>query len=254
MMFPKYSWLRGADARFWQPPISPAALLLEAPPLWVVYSLLAGLAGACIWLASGKWTVAASLVVAAGVLALDSIQYAYGKIDHAHLLLYTPLILCAVWGRRDEGRATWQISLLALVIALMMFYAGYIKLRLGWLPWESRATLGHILRFRSGERFESPLVEMALQWLPLTAWKTLDYATIAMEMGGVVAWLHYRVFRWWLLVAVVFHIAVLLTLGIFFWFNLLAYAAFVPWSRAALRLGKIESVGQTVARREANLL
>jgi len=58
-----------------------------------------------------------------------------------------------------------------------------------------------------------------------------DVATVVIELGLVVAVVSWRAFRVALAVATLFHLTILLTLGIAFATTVLAYGAFVSWER-----------------------
>jgi hypothetical protein len=63
-------------------------------------------------------------------------------------------------------------------------------------------------------------------------WEPLDYLTVLLEAGFIVAIVSPRSVRVLCAVAIVFHLATFVALGIDFTPNVVAYAVFVRWSRA----------------------
>jgi uncharacterized membrane protein YphA (DoxX/SURF4 family) len=133
----------------------------------------------------------------------------------------------------DSGKRiirSWPITLLILIVGVMMFTAGITKLMGGWLDPQSQAVYGHLFRqfFIKGRQDL-----LASQFLMLDSrfiWESLDYLTIILETGFLVAILHPKSTRIFFSLAVVFHFSVMIMLNIAFVVNLLAYAAVLDWS------------------------
>jgi hypothetical protein len=171
-------------------------------------------------------------------LTLFTWSYAFGKIDHNILLVAVPALLAfSGWGRvsaeSDEGGSPvprgWLVGMLGLVIGLGMFSAALPKLATGWLAMDHSAVRYHLLQNYHGTGRSGPLTEtlLAMDWLPL--WVTLDYGTLVLEVGLLVAVLSPVLFRRALALAVLFHLGVWLTMTITFAVSVLAYGAFVRW-------------------------
>ncbi len=61
-------------------------------------------------------------------------------------------------------------------------------------------------------------------------WEAVDWSTVALELGLIVAALWWPSFRIGIALATLFHLGIAITLRIAFSYNLLAYAAFIPWA------------------------
>ena len=68
-------------------------------------------------------------------------------------------------------------------------------------------------------------------------WKLLDYSTLVIEGGFLVAWFSLRLFRITCALACLFHVGVWLAMDIAFTQNVVAYAAFVNWRRVGEAVG-----------------
>ncbi|CAN5827784.1 hypothetical protein BH23ACT10_BH23ACT10_17550 [soil metagenome] len=141
-------------------------------------------------------------------------------------------------GRRGEGASGWPIALLALLLAFAMFTAAVPKVWGGWLDPSSQAVRGHLLQRFHAVGIDDYLAPMLVSAeLPVVAWELLDYAAVLFETTFLAAVLRPRVFRWWLALAIVFHLTNLLVLNISFTSNLFLYMLFVDprvltsWSR-----------------------
>ena len=115
--------------------------------------------------------------------------------------------------------------LYGLVVGFAMFTAVAPKLLLGWLDPSRQATRGYVAQY--AERGTGgPLSETFLAIDSAVFWKLLDYSTIAVEGGLVVALLYPPLFRLVLAALVGFHIGVYLSLGISFEAHAFVYFPF----------------------------
>jgi hypothetical protein len=114
-----------------------------------------------------------------------------------------------------------------------MFTAGFAKVLGGWLNPFTQATQGHVARqvFVHGRR--DLLAPWALSVDEALLWELLDVATVAFEVGFLVAILHPATTRLFAAGAILFHTGVMLTMNIAFVFNFIVYAAVFPWARLA---------------------
>jgi hypothetical protein len=115
-----------------------------------------------------------------------------------------------------------------------MLTAGLAKVRGGWLSWETQATFSRLVNRQ--DVFNAPIAQ--LEFLRLIkysfVWEALDYATVILECGIIIAALvSWRFFYFALASLAIFHFFVWPTMGILFPYNLPAYAAFIPWYRLA---------------------
>jgi hypothetical protein len=69
-----------------------------------------------------------------------------------------------------------------------------------------------------------------LQTQSFLLWKPLDWYTVLFECGFLALFWHRTAFRVMCAVACFFHLGVGLMMDIWFWTNVMAYGAFVPWS------------------------
>lgn len=223
-------------AMFWTAPVS--AEVMQALNLGLIVALAALLLG---------WrTRVASVSVCTLLVLLQSFMYATGKINHGHLLLtLVPGVLAwSSWGRdlsidsRGSGesvpdlyREAWSISLLAFLVAVAMFTAGWPKLTTGWLDLSSQATNGHLMVSYVSAGHHTWAGALALRHFPAWLWECMDWATVLMECGFLLVLWNRRLFRLFCAVACLFHLGVLLIFDINFYGNLAAYAAFVDWQR-----------------------
>ena len=233
------------------PPGLPAAIVAlfggALPPTWVVDALNVLLAGATVLVLVGHRTLLASFVAVGLLLVLRAIGYSFGKINHDLLFVMMPAFLApAGWGgamsldaaRRpelyrgddDRGRG-WFVALFAGVVAVMMFYAAWKKLRGGWLDLDRSAVWYHVFRNQIGREREPVASELALEMTPAWFWEAQDWATIALEGAFVIAVFRRRLFALVCATAVFFHVGVWATMSIFFAANLVAYATFADWRR-----------------------
>ena len=129
---------------------------------------------------------------------------------------------------RDRLWSNRATALLALGIGLSMTTAGYFKLKSDWLSLEQSSTLGHAaMNYLDGRA--ALLTPAVFRWIPAWQWELMDWMTVAFELGFGAAMIWRRAFEAFLVVAVFFHVGVVLLFGIHFHANLIAYAAFVNW-------------------------
>lgn len=249
----RLEWLSEVPDAFFSPPIGPAAFFTKLPSATLILSLYILLNLGLILLLMGCLTRLASLLTAFCVLSLNMWSYSLGKINHDLMLALVPLVfMFSGWGESfsidaryvsrepvvdpENRRNSWTVSLFALLIGLAMLTAAIPKIRTGWLDLSNSATFGHFLQnfYGIGRR------TIVSQWLlghysPWT-WEFQDWAAVIFEAGFILAWAHRKSFRIFCAVGGVFHLMVMVTFGICFWFNVLAYSCFVDWSSLLQRL------------------
>ena len=241
---PRALWVTGQPQFLFNPPAGFAAWATGFPSHATLWGLNAAYAGLLLLLLAGRLAVPAALGAAAVRITLNGWAYADGKIDHEVLPTVVLLALagsgwaksfgiddleCREDHRRDRS-GSWALSLLALLIALSMFTAGWDKLSTGWLRTDRQATLSHLVanHFAIGRQTWLSTQILQVRWTAF--WELHDWAAVVMELAFLPALLHRRAFQTLCVVACWFHLGVLLTFGIGFAHNVVAYAAFVPWS------------------------
>jgi hypothetical protein len=176
-----------------------------------------------------------------------------------------PLVLAssgwgAVWSvdarhsERIEGvrpERCWQLAWLAVIVAFALATAGIVKAYTGWLDPSTSAAYGHAMLSRLLSARVTAVGTFMFAHAPQWMWGAMDVATVAEELGGVVAVWSLRWFRRWLAALAAFHLAVGLQMDIWFASNLVVYSAFVPWGRlvaplAARRVGLLAAVALAV--------
>jgi hypothetical protein len=83
---------------------------------------------------------------------------------------------------------------------------------------------------------DSPVRQLAFQALPYAAWKMVDYSTLLLEAGFLVAMFRRTAFLVVCSLACLFHFGIVILMQITFLSNVIAYAAFVDWDRVVRRV------------------
>jgi len=254
-MIPNFEWVSQYPDSLFAPPPGPFRLLHGFPSATAMVTLELLLVVALTLLLVGLFTRTVSIVSAVLAILGYGFSYSLGKIDHTILFLLVPVVMVAVdWGsavsldsrRRSRGASSrvrqWPLRYLGLLIGLAFMTAAVPKLLTGWLSPASQATQAHFYRqfYVNGRTdwFASAFLRIDF---PL-GWEVLDWATVALEAGILFAVVTWRSLRVVLAVACLFHLGVLLMMNISFYFDVIAYAAFVPW-------GRVRSLAALVERR-----
>lgn len=243
-LMPNFAWVSGFPFTFFQAPPGPFQLVWGIPGVWFFTALQALLVIGLIFVLFGLFTRTMSIAVAVLFTIGFGFAYSFGKIDHSFLVVLVPLMLgWAGWGnavsidslRAANHRASppsvknYPIRLLAVLIGFAFLTATLPKVLANWLSFETQATVGYIARSNaSGGAWWFP--EMVAAFEPRILMEVLDWGTIIVEGGLILAAISWRSFRVWCAFLVLFHVGVALALGIYFIINLMAYGAFVKWS------------------------
>lgn len=234
-------WTIGLPADFWAPPLGVARIFGGPPSAELIVALHVATATALAALLVGALTPLASIASAVLMIAVNSIFYSYGKIDHDILFVVTPLALAfsgwgSVWSvdsfRQSPFVRTQGLNVLAVCIGLGFLAAGLPKLN--WLRFDSQETIGWAVYFRESFGQLNTATDLLLA-LPSWAAELFDWATVLLECGLIVTVIDQRLFRLGLCVAALFHFGVLLTFDIEFARQVVVYAAFFPLVVAARR-------------------
>lgn len=241
---PSAGWLHYTPHAFFSPPPSLAALSTSLPPESLIIGLNVLLALSLQMLLLGYRTRLASLSTGFLLLTINSFGYTIGHINHDILIALTPLIMAfSGWGRvysldtigradadADTARGSWCLALLALVIGIAMFTAGWVKLTTGWLDPHIHSAMGHLLINYAVIGRHTWLAELLLQSNSFWLWESADWVVTSMELWFLVAAFNPRWMRFTLAVACVFHLGVWLMYDIVFMPNVVAYGAFVSYT------------------------
>lgn len=239
---PAYTWISGMPDYLFDPPVLSMANLFDGFPVKALMLALTAiniLAFMCMFLGIGtRWT---SLLFSITAIIGHSFWYSFGKIDHMILWYLAPAFLgFAGWGNyfnvsgnkvavREPDNAV-IIFLFALTIGFSMFTSGVQKLEGGWLNWRGEGVRYHLIRnFLIIDRTKF-LATFFLDFKPHLIWKLMDYAALFLEVGFLFSVARLKYFRAFLVMAVFFHVAILMMFNIAFYANLIAYSLFINWS------------------------
>jgi hypothetical protein len=234
------------------------------PPQAALEALEIVIAVLVVFLIIGFKTKATSLVLAAAMFTGTGLTFSFGKIDHGIFLILVPVAmafsgwggalsvdahLAARSGRPQIEASQWAMRLLAFMIGLAFLTAGTAKVWAGWLDLHTHAARGYFLRgyvVSDRDEFLAPLL-LRVHDIGIL-WEALDWFTVALECGLIVAVLWWRTFRIGIAFAALFHLGVLLMMNIQFSANIVAYGAFLRWNLIApTKSGSAIPVSQPVA-------
>jgi uncharacterized membrane protein YphA (DoxX/SURF4 family) len=192
----------------------------------------------------GLWTRFASASLALCLMLSQGFANSFGKIDHQNLLFIVPAVMVfSDWGKALSADARrvgtngqqpprqWPVRLLAVMIGVEFFTAGYAKFTGGWLDLNTHATQGYVVRRLVVKGHDEMLTPFFASISNGVFWEALDWLTVGLECGIILAAVSWRSYRVILAIATQFHLGILLVLNIAFFGNVLAYGAFVQWSR-----------------------
>jgi hypothetical protein len=250
-------------AHLWHPP--GVWSLLDGPPPEPLVAALAVTAPLLGLLFVAGWGFRlVGPVFALVVLGLATLDSSWGQIFHTENLMVLHLgILALAPGAADAlvlplplprrarsgpspapppgARHGWPVRLCALVVVLTYVTAGLAKLRYGGLGWTDGHALRNLVAYDNlrkqllGDRY-SPVGA----WLVTHGWafRPLAIATLAVELGAVVALLGRGWRTAWVVAAWTFHLGVLVLMAIVFAYPLTgaAFAPFFPLERLPAHL------------------
>jgi len=238
------------DAWF-APPLGPLRVLPAWPPEPVLVLVQVLWVFALVALALGWRTTAASVSATVLSVAAYGLLYSTGKIDHNILAVLLPLVLAwSRWGERlslDALRRSASappdptapapappLRYLALLVGLAFFSAAVPKVVAGWLDPSSQAVQYDLYAEYYTHGRTELLAPVAIGLHSPLLWETADWATVVLEGGLLLAVLSWRAWRTGLAITTLFHLGVYLAMNISFSWNVLVYAAFVPWDQVRL--------------------
>ena len=246
---PSFRWVARHPSFFFDPPpYSIANLFQHFPGYYFLATLDTLVVLLLVLLLFGFYTRLTSLALGTVMVIGFSFYHSFGKINHDTLLMViTPLLMAfSGWGghysvdqsspRRSVTKENyWPVATLAIIIGFAMFSAGFPKLvedgslRNGWLNVSTQAVKGYAIMYQHDALAGNYLAPLFLEYGSNFAWETLDYVAVVFEMGFLLAVVRRSWFRFFVLVAVLFHFMNGLLLSISFVNNIALYLLFVYW-------------------------
>lgn len=240
-------------------PVGVARVLSAPLPAWATWTLaLAAVALGAAFVAGRRLAVTAPLFFAA-LLWVTTYRSSFGKILHSENLLVLHVGILAIGAvaapRAGDGEGKGEGSVedaeraagatlrtMSIVTVLAYLVAGAAKLRSGGGAWLSGDALGDWLAFDTLRKIElgsvhSPVAVLLLSHPWLLA--ALALYTMVVELGAPLALLSPRAGRVWCGLAWAFHVGILATMAIGFFYPIsgVAFTSFLDAERvpAALR-------------------
>jgi hypothetical protein len=242
--------LGGAPAGFYFAPLGPMALLDGYPSHTVLIAAEVAARVALVFLLVGLRTRAAGITFGVLEIFLAGVRYSSGKIDHDLLMLsIVPIVMSfSAWGtalafdartnpERESPRlgSAGPVALVALATGFTFFTSSWWKAVTGWLTPDGSAThawMQYYVSIGQGHWINERLVTWDLPFM----WKGLDWATLLFEGVFLLFIWRRNWLRWFLLVAIGFHIGTVVLMSIDFSRLLVAYLI-IGWADAAVPAG-----------------
>lgn len=155
------------------------------------------------------------------------VAFTYGKVDHDRVALLTALAVLptVAWtGKGRDERAGWALSMVQMSFVLTYFLAGVTKLLVGGPGWVTSTTIERAI-VRRGTVFGDALLQVP--WILIV----MQFLILAWELTSPLMLLRDRLGRIYVYSAIVFHIASLIGITIYFRSHLIAVIAFLPLER-----------------------
>lgn len=235
-------------------PVGVCFFLREAAPPSLMWTAVGVTVVSGVLFTTGRWLRVSGPVWFVTLLFVTSYASSWGKILHSeNLLVFHAGVLAFVFAasrrssrrrpgqvpRVDRDSARLALRAMSLVTALTYFVAGITKLRSGGAGWISGEALGDWLAWDALRKIElgsihSPLAPLIASSGPLV--QVLAVYTLIVEVGAPMSMFSRRVAVVWALLAWLFHLGVLLTMAIGFFYPLsaIAFASMLPVERLPL--------------------
>ena len=236
-------WIDSMPEPFFRPPPGPLRLLGGIPSSGVLTVTSVGLCIAAVALLFGFHTRIASAAAGLLLFLTDGLTYSFGHVHHSGTFLAALLLIMAAsdWGaaysvdalRHGERTGTgngWPVALAAMLLAGLMLTGTLPKAATGWLDPSLLAARAQIVHQHFTQPGQGLLGNFPLRTTSALFWKPLDYLTLFLELGFLIALASPRAFRVFCAGAVVFHFAIFIAFGIEFTANVVTYAVFFEWS------------------------
>jgi hypothetical protein len=236
-----YTWLSDMPDFLFRPPKYSLGVLWSGfPPrlLMEIAGILLNLLFVCLLF--GWHSKYCSVLITILQIFCNTYQYSLGKIDHNILVVVAPMFFgLAGWGNRLSmdaagGRSMKPINyyyILAFTISLCFAYftSGLFKIQANWIDFNSKASGSKIWLIEGYYTLgrQKWLAGVFINLKSARFWEFADYATVAFETTFLVAWINKRLFQLYLMLAVVFHLLILLILNINFTIHFLLFLPFL---------------------------
>ncbi|MDA0347123.1 MAG: hypothetical protein O3C43_02355 [Verrucomicrobia bacterium] len=231
----------------------PGYLFLKVLGLIIVFLFL------CILF--GYRTRTASIVSVVLVIFAKTFVYSLGQINHDFIVWLVPVAgAFANWGAAysidssnkqsfgKEESQSWPIVFLVVTFCFAMALSGYQKFLGGWADLYANPVQQNLARMFIVVQRQDFLAPALNTFDNFFLWKALDYLTLIFEIGILIGIFFPKIFRLFLMVAVVFHLSNLLILNIDFSFNFAFYALFLPWPRICNWIDRSKDIHFLMAR------
>lgn len=207
----------------------------ELPPFatWAI-AILTVLSGVAFL--RGRFGRASGVVFFLSLLWITTYRSSFGKILHSENLLVLHVGVLAVASfLRDAER--WTLRTMSIATVLTYVVAGISKLRAGGLAWLTGRALGEWLAFDALRK-----IELGSFHSPVAVWVATSPAlcfvfaifTLLVELGAPVALVSPRLARVWSIAAWLFHVGILVTMAIGFFYPLsgIAFVSMLDLSKS----------------------
>ena len=233
-LVPDIAWMTHFPDSFWQPPPGVGQVWGGVPPLGVLVLIRAGLIVGLLALLVGWRTKATSILVGCVGIAISSIEYGFGKIDHGSTVVWVGLVVMGFsgWGNqlsvdrrsdRSVPPAAWPSAFVTAWFAVGLTTAAIEKLSNGWLDFSTQAVQNTVAKYTYVFDQYGPLAPRLLTIEGPWAWELMDWATVIIEIAPLFLLLRPSKLARFVPVLVSFHVVNVLVLDINFAIFTLAY-------------------------------
>ena len=218
-------------------PVGVCSVLSVPLPSWASWTIALVTVALGIAFTAGRVLRVVGPLFFLGLLWVLSYASSWGKILHSENLLVIHVGVLALAGNADDERlAGWALRAASIATVLTYLVAGITKLRSGGAAWISGDALGDWLAWDALRKielgsFHSPLAAPVASSSVLL--RGLALYTLVVELGAPLALASERVARGWVLLAWLFHVGILATMAIGFFYPLtgIAFAPLLPLER-----------------------
>jgi hypothetical protein len=183
----------------------------------------------------GRFPRVSGTVFFLSLLWITTYRSSFGKILHSEnlLVLHVGIVAVAAFLRDPER---WALRTMSIATVLTYVVAGVSKLRAGGIAWLTGRALGEWLAFDAVRKielgsFHSPVAVLVATSPVLCA--VFAIFTLAVELGAPIALASPRLARIWCAFAWLFHVGILATMAIGFFYPLsgVAFASLLELDR-----------------------
>jgi hypothetical protein len=216
-------------------PVGVASVLSAPLPAFVTWTLTFVTVASGVMFLRNVLPRASSAAFFLALLWITTYRSSFGKVLHSEnlLVIHVGILAIAAWLRDPER---WALRTMAIATTLTYFVAGVSKLRAGGGAWLSGRALGEWIAYDAVRK-----IELGSFHSPLAAWLAaspvlllaLAIFTLAVEIGAPIALVSPRIARAWAALAWAFHLGVLATMAIGFFYPLsgVAFASLLDVER-----------------------